>query len=57
MGCPLRKLHHSHSLPPSGPEICNIRTNPPDDMEAQGFVSKNDQVEKADRKKAVALSA
>jgi hypothetical protein len=26
-------------------------------MEAQGFVSKNDQVEKADRKKGVALSA
>jgi hypothetical protein len=33
---------------PSGPGICNIRTNPLK-MEVQRFVSKYDGIEKADR--------
>jgi hypothetical protein len=55
MGRPLRTLHQIHSKSPSELNICNIRTisgsrtHPcPKLMEAQGFVSKNEWLEKAD---------
>jgi hypothetical protein len=61
MGRPLSKLHQTHLWISSGfdicnTDICNIRTMTrfhirrfPQHMEAQGFVSKNDRLEKADR--------
>jgi hypothetical protein len=57
MGCPLRKLHHFQFLRAIG-DICNIRTmdrmgihNALKRMDTQDFVSKNDCLGKADRKK------
>jgi hypothetical protein len=60
MGRPLRTLHQTHSVSLCGLDICNIRTTTrfrihhlPKRMEAQGFVSKKDRLEKADRKKTI----
>jgi hypothetical protein len=58
MGRPLRKLHQTHTVSPRDQDICNIRTTirfrihpAVKRMNAPGFVSKNDRIEKADRKK------
>jgi hypothetical protein len=67
MGRPLRKLHQNHSkapVPPDMPDICNIRTMtvpalefPPKRMEAHGFVSKNQRLEKVHREIRSRISA
>jgi hypothetical protein len=63
MGRPLRKLHHIHSVSPCDLDIFDIRsdilqyphhdplrTRPrPKRMAPQGFVSKNDRLEKVHR--------
>jgi hypothetical protein len=58
MGRPLRKLHQTHTVSPRDQDICNIRTTirfrihpAVKRMNARGFVSKNNRIEKADRKK------
>jgi hypothetical protein len=58
MGRPLRKLHQTHTVSPPDQGICNIRTTirfrfhpAVKRMNARGFVSKNNRIEKADRKK------
>jgi hypothetical protein len=52
MGRPLRKLHQIHLCVSVQLDICNIRITRfrgPKHMGAQGFVSKNGRLEKADR--------
>jgi hypothetical protein len=61
MGCPLRKLHQIHLIVPVPtvlPNSCNNRTTtgsggdpPPKHMEAQGFVSKKERLEKPDHQR------
>ena len=60
MGRPLRKLHQTHFCISIQHGYCNIRTTSrrrihplPERVEAPGFVSKNDRLEKADRKPPV----
>jgi hypothetical protein len=56
-GTPVTQLHQTLSASPPRWDVCNIRTTPvsasvlsPRRVEAKGFVSKNDRLEKADRK-------
>jgi len=55
MGRPLRKLHQTHFCLRAALDICNIRTTIRFRTrrflkhKAQGFVSKKDRLEKADR--------
>jgi hypothetical protein len=66
MGRPLRKLHQNHSKSPRAAgyaDSCNIRTMTgsgaqisPKRMEAQGFVSKNQRLEKVHRNNCLRIS-
>jgi hypothetical protein len=62
MGRPLCKLHQTHTVSPRDQDICNIRTTTRfrihpavKRMNAQGFVSKNNQIDKGGPQKGSAI--